>query len=128
MKKRVDVTTSVMESVARFERLRTHGWVWRFRLVLATGIVFFVLAVWRIWQQLQERGTLDLLALLWEDAEIIREFWQDTVMIFWAELPEASIYVAFCILLALVMIVWWTRKRRKIMSRRLAELAKRRRN
>lgn len=123
--KRVDVTKSVMENVARYERERSTGWLQRFRVIIVALLLLAVFILGRVWQQLQERGSLDLLSLFWEDAEIIREFWQDTLSIFLEEIPQETLLGAVWILLGIVMFVWLTRKRRKIIKRRLSELAKR---
>jgi hypothetical protein len=112
--KKVDITKSVMETVATYERKRSNAWVLQFRLVIGILLLLTGAFLWRVYLQLQERGTLDLLALLGEDAEIIQEFWQDMVV--------------GLVLLVLCVTVWQTRKKRKITNRRLAELAKRMKN
>lgn len=124
--KHVDVTKSVMEQVTRFEQERSTGWLWRFRITLGVllGLILFIL--WRVWGQLQESNSLDLLTLFWEDAEIVREFWQDTVSVFIEELPQGALRIAGIVLLVIVAVVWRTRKRRQIINRRIRLLAKRR--
>jgi hypothetical protein len=126
--KKVDITKSVMETVATYERKRSNAWVLQFRLVIGILLLLTGAFLWRVYLQLQERGTLDLLALLGEDAEIIQEFWQDTVIVFLAELPQDGVVVASILLLVLCVVVWQTRKKRKITNRRLTELAKRMKN
>ncbi len=124
MKKRLDVTKSVMEKVTRYERERSNGWVLRFRILMGGFLGFMVLVLWRIWQQLQESNSLDLLGLFWEDAEIVQEFWRDTVSIFIQELPQGTLFMAGLVLLSILGVFWLTRKKRKIVYRRLTELAK----
>ena len=122
---KVDVTRSVMEKITRYERERSGVWVLRFRAFIGVLLGLAVLMLWRVWMQMQETGSLDLLSLFWEDAEIIREFWKDTMSVFWEELPQEALVVAGVVLLSLCFVIWWTRKKRKIITRRLTELAKR---
>jgi hypothetical protein len=123
--KRVDITKSVMDGVTQYEKDRSIRWVVRFWIIVAILVSLILWVLWYAGWQLQERGTWDLLALIWEDTEIIQEFWQDTVMIFFEELPIGSLYIAGGVLLGLIWIIWKTRKKRQITKRRLHELAKR---
>lgn len=113
-----------MENVARFEHSRSTSWLWRFRITLGTLLVLVLLVLWRVWRQLQESNSLDLLTLFGEDAEIVREFWQDTVSVFLSELPRGALVIAGLILACLGILIWVTRKKRKIVNRRLALIAK----
>lgn len=122
--KTTDVSESVMEKVSAFERRRSRLWL---RIFWVTATILFVLGainVWFVVRRLEESQTLDLLTLLTEDAEIIREFWQDTVVIFLGELPVAPVLIAALIVVGLGIMIYKTRGRRKVMRRRLAELAK----
>ncbi len=124
--KRVDVTKSVMEKVARYEETRSSGWLWRFRIFLGVVATLFIVAVWHIGNQVRESGSLDLLAIFQEDAEIIREFWHENIVVFFEELPQDAVVFAVLLVLLSVSFIAYTRKTRKIMARRLAELAKKR--
>ena len=122
--KHPDVTRSVMEQVARYEQGRSAGWLRRFRVFIVLLLLAAGAILWWIWQQLQERRVLDLLELFWEDAEIIREFWRDTVSVFWEELPQGALLIAGLILLGIGITAWLTRRTRAITHKRLARLAK----
>lgn len=126
--KHPDLTKSVMENVARFERSRSTSWLWRFRITLSTLLVLVLLVLWRVWRQLQESNSLDLLTLFGQDIEIIREFWQDTVSVFLSELPQRALLIAGVIVLVIGCIIWLTRRKRRVIARRLDQLAKRKVN
>jgi hypothetical protein len=122
--KRVDVTKSVMDRVTRFEKERSHSWLWRSRIFIGVLFVGVLWALWMVWDQLRARQTLDMLSLFWEDAEIIQEFWQDTIIVFLEELPREALVVAGIVLVGLFGYIWLTHKKRAIMKKRLTQLAK----
>jgi hypothetical protein len=122
--KRVDLTKSVMDKVTRFEKERSTGLLWRSRVYISVLIAAGGYVAWRVWNQLRESQTLDLLSLFWEDAEIIKEFWQDTVSVFLEELPTETIVMGGVIFVGLIFYIWFTHKKRRIAKRRLAQLAK----
>ena len=123
--KNIDVTHSVMDRISRFESRRSGRWLavfWITVLVLSGSIIIFFSRAYRI---LSERKTWDVLEIFYQDREIISEFWQDTMAIAFAELPQKTLLlgVSALVLLAVSWII--TRHRRRIVTRRLAELAKR---
>lgn len=122
--KNIDVTKTVMQKVVRFEERRSRrflGIFWSVMIVLCSLLSLFL---WHAWIIINERGTLDMLALFSEDREIIAEFWQDTVSVMFEELPQKTLIVALIIIVILVGYWIITRRRRRVMKRRLAELAK----
>ncbi len=126
--KRLDVTKSVMEKVARFEERRTRRWILIFVVILLLILGLISVTILRTYDILSERHTLDLLEILYEDREIIAEFWQDTLLIAYQELPQQTVGIGLG--LVAIFIAFWvmTRRRRAIMRRRLAELAKRKKS
>lgn len=124
--KRVDVTKSVMEKVVRFEEQRTWRWVWLFLALVAAIVASIGMSVFSAYRTLHEQRTLDLFELLFEDGEIVAEFWRDVVSVALEELPQTAILAAgifMCLLIGLFIV---TRRQRLIARRRLDELAKRR--
>lgn len=129
MKKRpqTDITAAVMQRIAKYEQERSGWWLRTFYLaVVLLGLVVGMVSV-RLALQVGERQTLDLITLLREDAEIIREFWADTTEVIFVELPLETIFVLIVLVFVLAFVLWSTRRKRRIAQRRLAELAKRRR-
>lgn len=112
-----------MEKVVRFEQQRTHAWMRLFRV--SVGLLFALsgLFLYQVWLQLSERQTLDLLTLVQEDREIIQEFWQDSALVFFEELPQEALLLAGIFLLAIGIILWVTRRKRKVIGKKLNELA-----
>lgn len=94
-----------------------------------TGVVVMVILVgiffWSSIQTISDLQGWDLLSVFTQDREIIRDYWQDTVLTFITELPLETLAVAFAIFVFLVIIVFITRKRRMIYEFRMRELAKR---
>ncbi len=113
-----------MEKITNYERERSSGWLRRFRVLLGALLALVVLAVGHVSRQLYENNSLDLLTLFLEDAEIVGEFWLDTMSVFFEELPRDTMVFVGCMLLGLVLLFWQTRKKRKIIDRRLRVLAK----
>ncbi len=114
-----------MEKVTRFEEKRSAGVLRRFRILIGILFILFVIAAWRIGEQIMESGSLDLLEIFWEDAEIMREFWRENVSTFLAELPQgAVVFLALLVILSTGFVVL-TRRKRELARRRLRELSKR---
>ncbi|MEK7129419.1 MAG: hypothetical protein AAB803_00215 [Patescibacteria group bacterium] len=123
--KTMDLTKPVMERVVRLERQRTKRWI---RVFSATvGILLFIVLVFlaQAWIRLSERHTWDLFTLLLEDKEIILEFWQDTAMVFFEELPQKTLLTAGAVATGIGMLFIFTVRKRAIIRRKMRELAKR---
>lgn len=115
-----------MEHVMRFEEQRSKRWVITFILSIIVMISFVSVSFFAAVRILVERQTFALLEIFSEDTEIIAEFWRDTVRIFIVELPQKPLVLGGSMLLILLVVWMITRHRRKIIARRLNELAKRR--
>ena len=123
--KNADVTKSVMENVVSFESRRTRKWIGIFLLIILVILGLIIAVATHIYGTLSERHTLDVLEIIFQDREIISEFWQDTLFIAWEEFPRRSFYIVLA-LVAVFAAVWAvTKKSRKIIARRVEELAKR---
>lgn len=123
--KSADISKSVMEQVARFEEERSTRLLRRFRIGMMLTAVFLVFVAWRISTQVRDSGSLDLLSIFWEDAEIAAEFWRENVSVFFEELPQGAVVILLSGVILSTGFVTLTRRRRKIAERRLRELAKR---
>lgn len=121
--KPIDVTKPVMDKIVRFEERRTHAWMRLFRVSIGLLFTLSGVFIWQVWLQLYERQTLDLLTLVREDREIIQEFWQDSALVFIEELPQDTLITAGIFLLAIGIIFWVTRRKRKVIRKKLKELA-----
>ncbi len=120
--KPIDMKKPVMEKVVRFEKKRSFWWLGKFFFIL---LVLFFAGVWILRvaaTQIAERQTLDLLTLFTQDREIVAEFWQDTLMVFWEELPQNKLIIAGVILLVIVAFVLLTRTRRMIVWKRIQQI------
>ncbi|MBI5619603.1 hypothetical protein HY950_01460 [Candidatus Gottesmanbacteria bacterium] len=123
--KTIDLTKPVMEQVVRLERKRTRRWIRIFSVTVAILLIVAALFLVRAALRLSERHTWDLFALLMEDKEIISEFWQDTAMIFFEELPKSSLLIAGAVAVAIALLFVFTAKKRTVVRRKMQELAKR---
>ncbi len=124
--KSIDVSKSVMEKVMHFEEQRSKRWITVFVLGIAIIAIVVGIAVFMTMRLLVERETFALFEIFSQDKEIIAEFWQDTILIFIAELPQQPLLLGTGMVLLLAAVWFITRRRRKIIARRLTELAKRR--
>ncbi len=118
------MTKSVMEKVVNYEKKRSTEWIWKFRAILGIALLLLALLFWRIIRQVIEGGSLDLLEIFLEDAEIIREFWQENVIAFFEELPQGAVVLLIALVVFSISFIVLTRKTRKIVRRRLSELSK----
>ncbi len=85
--KNIDVAAPVMRRIVSWERRRISLWVGRFLLGISLLIGGLFIVLWLGTQEVLRRQTLELLAIFWEDPQIIEEFWQDTLNIVIVELP-----------------------------------------
>ncbi len=122
--KNIDITKSVMQKVAEFERRKIRMWIMGF--VSTVGLFLIVLcgSVWLAAKQIMERQSLELLSLFREDPEIIGEFWRDTLDIFWEEFPKRAAIVSIVAFIALIIMLFFTARSRRIMQKKLKQLDK----
>ncbi len=122
--KKIDISESVMKKVTRFEQSRTSTWLGRFYggVVLLSSLL--IIYTWISWQTITDLQGWDLLTIFMQDKEIIRDYWQDTVVTFIEELPLETILLALVMLVILIFVVLKTRKSRKVYEHRMRELAK----
>lgn len=126
--KKTDIAKSVMEQVTVYEEHRSKAWLTGFIVaIIVIGISILAAGV-RAYTILAERHTLDLLEIFYQDKEILAEFWQDTMMVILAELPQRTVMVGFSFAVLLVVVWIITRRKRGVVRRRLTELAKRKKS
>ncbi len=120
--KPIDVTKTVMNQVVRFEKRRSFWWLAKFFFVL---LVLMSAGIWLLeiaFTQIAERHTLELLTLFTQDREIIAQFWQDTLLIMWEELPQRKLIIAGVMIVGIIMIILLTRPQRMILWKRLRQI------
>lgn len=116
-----DITSTVMERVAKFEKKRAGSWIrWFFTIV---GMLTFLMVAlfFLTFEDWSAKGTLDLFQLFIQDWEIVVEYWQDTLATI---LTETSLQLIAGIILVIIvglLIVIITTRKRHIMRRRLKE-------
>lgn len=120
--KQIDLTSVVMSKVARYERGRIQSFATRFAVLLlvVSGIIMFCLGI-IVWQ-LIEMQAFDLLTLFHEDRQIIAEFWQDTLVVFWEQVPPLWFWGEVLSLVGFGGMLLLTRKRRVINKKKLSQL------
>lgn len=117
-----------MDKVTQFEERRSRLWMTVFAVVLVLLLGVAVLFLFRTYAVLSEQHTLDVLEIIHEDKEIIFEFWQDTLSVMITELPQKTLLLGGGALLLLGITWIITRHHRRIVQRRLTELAKRKKS
>lgn len=117
-----------MDKVVRFEARRTTQWILRF---LATVFVLIAVILWallRSYTTLSQQRTFDVFEILWEDREVVAEFWQETLATVVTELPRWTLTIGVGFVVLFVGYLISTGRKRTIARRRMAELAKRKKN
>lgn len=113
-----DLTKPVMDKVVSYERNRARTLFTRLAVVFGALLFVWASALYLFAQELVERQTLELFQLVFEDQEIIRDFWQDALFIIWEELPRRWLLVATGIIFAGI-IVWISTKKKRARARRV---------
>ncbi len=114
----------IMEKIIALEKRKIRFWLLKFIFALffilgILGFVFFTIA--RIFE---ERRIWDLLSLFREEWEIILEFWQDTLLIFWEELPKEWLVLALISLFIFTLFVIISSKKIGIIRKKIQYLKK----
>lgn len=111
-----DVTKPVMEKIVSYERMRVRTLF--LRLIVVFGALLFVLgsALYLFAQELVERQTLELVELIFEDPEVISEFWRDALYVIWEELPRRWLIMAG-IIVATGLYIWIATKQKRNRAR-----------
>jgi hypothetical protein len=122
--KHINLTKPVMEKVIVFEKKRVNSWRHKFILLLLVLSGLFVMFVGYTLQQMYVENTFDMFVLFTEDREVLSQFWQDTVVSIWDEVPQVEILAAIGVLLVIVSVVWLTRRTRDINRRKIMEINK----
>jgi hypothetical protein len=117
------IVSSVMNRVMFFEKKRSTRWQSLFRAGMGIGAVLVIGATAATILQLIRQDTLSLGELLFEDREIIKEFWQDTLLSFFAEMPLDLILLGGTTIVLVGAIFVGTRKQRNRVKRKLREIA-----
>lgn len=119
--KESELTNKIMMKVVGYEKRRVVSWI---LTILVGFIVFLAIAAISLWYTaviLGQTKSLELLTLFREDWEVIREFWRETIITFFQELPTDSLIIlVVSIILLLVIIIYsfkrWGRLKRKLSS------------
>jgi hypothetical protein len=122
--KQINIAKPVMDQIVKFEKQRISRWRIVFMSIVSFLLVFFITFCFLIIRQMQMEETFDLLTLFSEDREVINEFWQDTVVSFWNELPLVDIIFGFVVLLCIIALFVFTYRTRYLNHKKLAEINK----
>lgn len=126
--RKVDLTKKVMEKVTRFESRRIKFWLFKSILALIGLLGSILFLSWVFQKELFERKVLDLFYLLNEDREIILEFWQDTLVTIWEEIPHVIFFLLGLTFITFIIVIIVVRKRLPVIRKKLSHLAKYSRN
>lgn len=122
--KSAKITHEVMNKVMEWERNRVYKWIAAFGVMVSVLVAMGGAAGWSAGQKIGERKTLDLVQIFGEDKEIVADYWQDGVRVFWEELPKADLAVGWGAVGIVVMAWLITAKKRKIVRQKLKQVIK----
>ena len=113
-----------MKKVVTFEKKRVIIWILRaIVLVFGFGLIGLIVLGF-VSQELARTGSFELLTLFGEDKEVIAEFWQETVLTFWEELPKREVFILIFSLIITIIIIILAKKRLPIIKRKINGLEK----
>ena len=110
--------------VIRFEEKQTKKWYLKYFLVLAGIVGFFIGSGMIIYYAFSQQQTFDLFTLIYEDPEIISEYWKDTLYIIWEESPQMFVIGCLLGILGIIVVIAGTRKYRGIIAKKQSHVAK----
>lgn len=119
-----DITSRVMKSVARYERERVSRWFAVFLVTILALLFAFSVAIGVAIRDMVERQAFEPLSILFEDREIIAEYWGDVASIFLTEIPVDYLVAGLAVLLGIAAAVILTRHRRRVLRKRIETLEK----
>lgn len=122
--KTIDISQKVMKNVVSFEKKRSLMWIVKIILLFLMLFIIFAFLIQAFLAKVLERQTLYLLSLFTQDREIILEYWQDTLTVFWEELPHLGLYEIFIVLLIIIMTVIFAVKKIPQLLKKLQQVQK----
>ena len=121
---KIDLTQKIMKKVVTFEKRRIIKWIvgifLGFTIVLTIAAFSFIF----IAQDLITSRSLDLLTLFGEDWEIIKEFWQETMVTFWEGLPHEALLIALISLILVLVLILAVVRHLPIIKKKISGLQK----
>lgn len=120
--KQTDIPKSVMSRVVQYEKKRIALFWRNFLTILCMLVIVFFLSIAIIGWQLFQMQAFDMLMLFYEDSQIIAEYWQDTLLVFWEQIPPFWLWGAILCLVSLGVILFMTRKRRSVNTKKSSQL------
>lgn len=118
------LTNKIMQKVVRFETRRTFGWLVKVIIIICFLFMVLYTVIGIIILSFRKTQSLELLSLFKENLEVVAEFWQETLAVFWLELPQKEVGEAVVLLVLLVGVGWVVRKKLPLIKKRILALNK----
>jgi hypothetical protein len=122
--KKIDIKTPVMQKVTSIEKKRVFSWKRNFFIGISVCLLGGMIVFLNIGAILYQQQTFDLLTLFTEDGEVIREYWQDTVISFIEELPQTDVYIGLGICAVILIALLVSSHTRRVIRKKEQELQK----
>lgn len=116
------LTNKVMKKVVAYEVKKTRTWFFKVILGLLLALVIFLVSFWLSARDLIQSRTLDLLSLFREDFEIIKDYWQDTLITVWEELPRNIIFICDASIVFLIALFIFLKNKLPFMRHRVSSI------
>lgn len=121
--KHIDISHDVMKAVSVYEQKRSRSYLWRVFFILWILVVIGIVGCIYIGNRLYDQDTFSLLELFSQDIEIIRDYWRDTLSIFFTELPIWPSVLSILLITCIVGIGIFSWKKITVSFRRLHTLS-----
>jgi hypothetical protein len=118
------MANKVMKRVVAYEVKKTRTWFLKVVLGLLLALVIFLFSFWLTARDLIQSRTLDLLSLFREDFEIIKDYWQDTLVTVWEELPRNIIFICDASIVFLIALFIFLKKKLPFMKNKVSAINK----
>lgn len=122
--KKNKLTKRVMKKIVAYEVKKTRTWFFKVSLGLLLALIIFLVSFWLTASQLIQSRTLELLSLFKDDIEIVRDYWQDTLVTVWEELPRNIIFICDASIVFLIALFIFLKKKFPFVKNMVSSLNK----
>ena len=118
------MTVKVMKEIVAWEKRRVGVWIGAFAVIILALVVIGIVEWGAARERMNEQGTWELVAIVSEDIEVVKDYGQEVVETVWAEAPKGEIVVGMTALGLVAILVWGTRKKRQKLAKKIEQVVK----
>jgi hypothetical protein len=90
---------------------KTRTWFFKVFLGLLFAVLIFFISVWFTAQELVQNRAFELASFIKNDLEVIKDYWQTTLVMVWEELPRNIIFICDASIIFLIALYIFLKKK-----------------